>query len=169
MVLFDFGGKSLRRIGVNFSLYVWSHLVLGFSFWGDFLNLWFNFLTSNCSVQIFYFFLVQSFVSCKEPNSCWAGSLTWGSILGPWDHDLSWRKTLNQLSCPGAPSCRFLRIFSFLLDCPEVSCLACTLFLIASLCLACTLFLIAPWISVISIVMSPFSFIILLVWVLSPG
>ena len=32
------------------------------------------------------------------------GSLTQGSILGPWDHDLSQRQTLNQLSHSGAPS-----------------------------------------------------------------
>ena len=30
-----------------------------------------------------------------------AGSLTWGSILGPWDHDLSRRQMLNRLSHPG--------------------------------------------------------------------
>ena len=29
---------------------------------------------------------------------CWAGSLMWGMIPGLWDHDLSGRQTLNQLS-----------------------------------------------------------------------
>ena len=29
-----------------------------------------------------------------------AGSPRWGSILGPWDHDLSQRQMLNQLSHP---------------------------------------------------------------------
>ena len=33
-----------------------------------------------------------------------AGSLTWGSIPGHWDHDLSGRQTLNRLSHPGAPA-----------------------------------------------------------------
>lgn len=28
----------------------------------------------------------------------------WGSILGPWDYDLSLWQTINQLSPPGAPS-----------------------------------------------------------------
>ena len=32
-----------------------------------------------------------------------AASLMQGSILGPQDHDLSQRQTLNQLSHPGAP------------------------------------------------------------------
>ena len=31
-----------------------------------------------------------------------------GSIPGPWDHDLSWRQTLNPLSHPGAPCSFFL-------------------------------------------------------------
>ena len=30
------------------------------------------------------------------------GILTWGLIPGHWDHDLSWRQTLNWLSHPGA-------------------------------------------------------------------
>ena len=38
-----------------------------------------------------------------ETDSHWAGGLTWGSISGPWDHDLSQRQTLNQLSHPGTP------------------------------------------------------------------
>ena len=33
---------------------------------------------------------------------CWAGSLIWDSIPGPWDHGLSQRQTLNQLSHPSA-------------------------------------------------------------------
>ena len=31
------------------------------------------------------------------------GTPTWGSIPGPWDHDLSPRQTVNQLSHPGTP------------------------------------------------------------------
>ena len=30
-----------------------------------------------------------------------AGSWMWGSIPGPWDHDLSQRQMLRQLSHPG--------------------------------------------------------------------
>ena len=35
----------------------------------------------------------------------------YGSIPGPWDHDLSWRQTLNQLSHPGTPPNAFLIMF----------------------------------------------------------
>ena len=45
---------------------------------------------------------------------CWAGSLTQGSIPGPWDHDLSQRQMLNQLSHPGAPSVNSLSLREFL-------------------------------------------------------
>ena len=34
----------------------------------------------------------------------WAGGPMQGSILGLWDHDLSRRETLNQLSHPGVPT-----------------------------------------------------------------
>ena len=37
-----------------------------------------------------------------------AGVLTWGSIPGPWGHDLSRRQTLTRLSHPGAPMWTFL-------------------------------------------------------------
>ena len=33
---------------------------------------------------------------------------TWGSIPGPWDHDLSQRQMLNRLSHPGTPRLSFL-------------------------------------------------------------
>ena len=33
-----------------------------------------------------------------EEASHWAGSPMWDLILGPWDHDLSQKQTLNQLS-----------------------------------------------------------------------
>ena len=33
----------------------------------------------------------------REPD------MGWGSIPGPWDHDLSWRQMLNGLSRPSAP------------------------------------------------------------------
>ena len=33
----------------------------------------------------------------------WAGSLSGGFIPGPWDHDLSWKQMLNQLSQYLAP------------------------------------------------------------------
>ena len=43
----------------------------------------------------------------EKQMPCWAGSPTRGLIpgsrdliLGPWDHDLSWRQTLNRLSHP---------------------------------------------------------------------
>ena len=38
-----------------------------------------------------------------------AGSLMWGSIPGPWDHDLSWRWTFNWLSHPGTPGVLLFR------------------------------------------------------------
>ena len=38
----------------------------------------------------------------------WAGTLMRGWIPGCWDHKLSWRQTLNQLSHPGAPKYRIL-------------------------------------------------------------
>ena len=34
----------------------------------------------------------------------WGGSPMQGLIPEPWDHDLSWRQTLNQLSHPGSPT-----------------------------------------------------------------
>ena len=37
----------------------------------------------------------------------WAESLMWGSIPGPWDHDLSQKQTLNPLIHPGAPEIFF--------------------------------------------------------------
>ena len=40
----------------------------------------------------------------EKQTPCWAGSPKWGSIPGPWDHDPSWRQTLNHLSHPGTPS-----------------------------------------------------------------
>ena len=39
----------------------------------------------------------------EKQTPCWAESPTQGSIPGPWDHDLSWRQTLNGLSHPGTP------------------------------------------------------------------
>ena len=39
----------------------------------------------------------------EEQVPHWTGSPMQGSVPGPWDHDLSWRQTLNQLSHPGAP------------------------------------------------------------------
>ena len=44
----------------------------------------------------------------KKQTLLWAGSLMWGLIPGPWDHDLSWRQMLNQLSHPG------IHVFLFL-------------------------------------------------------
>ena len=38
-----------------------------------------------------------------EADPLWAGSLTWGSIPGPSDHDLSWRQMLNWPSHPDTP------------------------------------------------------------------
>ena len=38
----------------------------------------------------------------------WAESPIWGSILGSWDHDLSQRQTLNQLSHPGTLIMQFI-------------------------------------------------------------
>ena len=40
-----------------------------------------------------------------------AESLTWGSIPGPWDHDLSQRQMLNWLSYPGVPLSVCLRVY----------------------------------------------------------
>ena len=39
----------------------------------------------------------------------WEGSLTWGSITGPWDHDLSPRQMFNLLSHPAALRAWFLQ------------------------------------------------------------
>ena len=44
----------------------------------------------------------------EKQAPCSPGSLTWGSILDPWDYDLSQRQTLNQLSYLGAPKGCFL-------------------------------------------------------------
>ena len=40
----------------------------------------------------------------RKQAPCRAESPMWGSILGPWDHDLSRMQRLNPLSHPGAPS-----------------------------------------------------------------
>ena len=42
-----------------------------------------------------------------EEGAHWQG-LIQGCIPGPWDHDPSWRQTLNQLSHPGTPKREFL-------------------------------------------------------------
>ena len=34
----------------------------------------------------------------------------WGSIAGPWDHDLSQRQMLNELSHPGLPRNSFNKV-----------------------------------------------------------
>ena len=44
----------------------------------------------------------------KEETPHWVKSPMRGSILGPWDQELSQRQTLNQLSHPGAPVVMFL-------------------------------------------------------------
>ena len=44
----------------------------------------------------------------------------WDLILGPWDHDLSGRQTLNPLSHPGAPNLNDF-ISRFLLQPPDKS------------------------------------------------
>ena len=38
----------------------------------------------------------------EKQTACWAGSLIQDMIPGRWDHDLSWKQTLNQQSHPGA-------------------------------------------------------------------
>ena len=47
----------------------------------------------------------------KKQACCWAGSLMWGSIPGPWDHDLSWSRYFNRLSHPGTPLTTFFGIY----------------------------------------------------------
>ena len=37
----------------------------------------------------------------EKKASYWAENLMWDLISGPWDHNLSWRQMLNQLSHPG--------------------------------------------------------------------
>ena len=37
----------------------------------------------------------------EKQAPCWAGTLTQGSIPGPWYHDVSWRQNLNLLSHSG--------------------------------------------------------------------
>ena len=44
-----------------------------------------------------------------EADSLLSGEPTLGWILGLWDHDLSWKKTYNQLSHPGAQ--KYLHFF----------------------------------------------------------
>ena len=39
----------------------------------------------------------------ENQASRWAGSLMWGSIPEPWDHDLSWRQTLNDWATQALP------------------------------------------------------------------
>ena len=39
-----------------------------------------------------------------KQTPCWAGSPIQGSILGPRDHDPSWKQRLNWVSHPGVPS-----------------------------------------------------------------
>ena len=69
--------------------------------------------------QFFFFFLKILFIYLTErkrsqvgreagrergkQTPCWAESQIWGSIPGPWDHDLSRRQGFNPLSHPGAP------------------------------------------------------------------
>ena len=36
----------------------------------------------------------------EKQNPHWEGNSTWGSIPESWDHDLTWRQTLNWLSHP---------------------------------------------------------------------
>ena len=43
-----------------------------------------------------------------EADSLLSKEPSWGSILGPWDHDLSQKQTLNWLSHPGALQMAFL-------------------------------------------------------------
>ena len=44
----------------------------------------------------------------EKQSPCWAGSPMWGLIPGPWDHDLSQRQLLNQLSHPDTPRVIYL-------------------------------------------------------------
>ena len=61
----------------------------------------------------FYLFEREKESRCgeREETSYWAESLTWGSIPGLWDCDLSQRQMLNQLSHLGALNGPFLRRF----------------------------------------------------------
>ena len=43
----------------------------------------------------------------EKQTPCWAWSPMWDSFPGPWDHGLSWRQTLNQLSHSSIPRVAF--------------------------------------------------------------
>ena len=65
-------------------------------------NLW-MFLSLS---YLFYFIYLFTYLGEGEgqkekPSTCWAGSPTWDSIPGPWDHNPSWRQMPNRLSHPG--------------------------------------------------------------------
>ena len=45
----------------------------------------------------------------EKQTPYWSGSLMWDLIPGPWDHDLSQRQTLYQLSHPDTPKQLFLK------------------------------------------------------------
>ena len=48
----------------------------------------------------------------EKQAPCWAGSPMRGSIPGPWDHDLNWRKTLNWQNHPAAAPWSLLKYFA---------------------------------------------------------
>ena len=79
-----------------------------------FLMILYNFLWVLVPSFYFYLFLKWFFKKIclrererKKQSICWAGNWTFGSIPGLWDHDLSWRQMLNQLSHPGSPHQEF--------------------------------------------------------------
>ena len=58
-------------------------------------------VSAGCS-HSFSFFFLRFYLFIWESAHARAWSPTWGSIPGPWDHDVSRRQTLHQLSHPGA-------------------------------------------------------------------
>lgn len=55
-------------------------------------------------------------VGREKQTSCWAGSLTRGSVPGLWDHELNWRQSLNKLSHPVTPRSLTFNVFIDMID-----------------------------------------------------
>ena len=112
---------SLRDANVcdkNNQTRLYSSVLVG-CFFFFYFSFFFAFSTSSpSSSSFFFYFLKILFIWEREREQRerenqtphWVGSLTWDSIPGPWDHDLSQRQTFNQLNHLGTPG---IPIFNF--------------------------------------------------------